>query len=288
MVSFATVLATTITLAVSMPMAGPSSAMPDQPPIQGDDIWAHLDDRSDEAALQGQNRTTDSGNDSSGSIVLEVAWTPTCDLNSPDGADDLCPAALSCPPTPQGRPQLRMWQWVRQWDRREARPLTPWSTAATRCVAGDASVENVHALALREFQDRVRLMKAPLHIQPPNGRTLVNFDTIFWTADPTRTFVDIPILGHRVDLRILPTRYIWRFGDGLQSQTATPGGPYPNKDVTHRYAGIGGVHPSLAVTYRGQYRVDGGPWIDMVGTATVDGPEVELTVVETRAQLVGG
>jgi hypothetical protein len=42
------------------------------------------------------------------------------------------------------------------------------------------------------------------------------------------------------------------------------------------------------VTYRGQYRVDGGAWIDMVGTATVDGPEVPLAVVETRAQLIGG
>jgi hypothetical protein len=155
-------------------------------------------------------------------------------------------------------------------------------------MSAGSPVENVHALVLRLFQDRVKLMKAQLHIQPPNGRTLVNLDTIFWTVDPTRTFGDIPVLDHRVDLRILPTSYAWHFGDGDTSETITPGGPYPNKDVTHQYLGTGAVRPSLAVTYRGQYRVDGGAWIDMVGTATVDGPEVPLAVVETRAQLIGG
>ncbi len=181
-----------------------------------------------------------------------------------------------------------MWQWTRYWDVAASMSITPWDAVATVCVGASDPVENVHALVLRQFQDRVKLMQATLHIQPPNGRTLVNFDTIFWTADPTRTFADIPILGYDVDLRILPTQYIWRFGDGVEAMTATPGAPYPSKDVTHTYVGPGGVEPSLAVTYRGQYRVDNGAWIDMVGTATVDGPAVDLTVVQTRAQLIGG
>jgi len=166
--------------------------------------------------------------------------------------------------------------------------MAAWEIVDTVCVGPEDEVENVHALVLRRFQDRVKLMKAPLHIQPPNGRTLVNLDTIFWTIDPTRTFGDIPVLGHRVDLQILPTSFAWHFGDGAQSETVTPGRPYPNKDVTHQYLSTGAFGPSLAVTYGGQYRVDDGAWIDMVGTATVDGPEVALTVVETTAQLIGG
>jgi hypothetical protein len=255
-----------------------------------DDIWGHLDDRRDEAGVTGEDSTVQISHDasSSSSIRVQVAWTPTCDLNTPDNADGMCPAARACPSTPQDNPQVRMWRWMRYWDRAAFQPVTSWEVVATRCMSANSPVENVHALVLRLFQDRVKLMKAPLHIQPPNGRTLVNLDTIFWTIDPTRTFGDIPVLDHRVDLRILPTSFAWHFGDGAQSETVTPGGPYPNKDVTHRYLSTGAVGPSLAVTYRGQYRIDDGAWTDMVGTATVDGPEVALTVVETRAQLIGG
>jgi len=181
-----------------------------------------------------------------------------------------------------------MWQWTRHWSTIEHRALSLWIVQEVVCRGLTDPGTGVHGNMWRLFEDRVRLMKAPLHIQPPNGRTLVNLDTIFWTVDPTRTFGDIPVLGHSVDLRILPTSYSWHFGDGVTSETAIPGAPYPSKDVTHQYVGTGAFRPSLAVTYRGQYRVDGGAWIAMVGTATVDGPEVALTVVETRAQLIGG
>src|SRR5262245_13866224 len=232
-----------------------------------DDIWGHLDDRQDEAGLTGEDSTVQisQGTWGDSSITLQVAWSPTCDLNTPEHPDGMCPAARACPSTQQGLPQIRMWRWTRYWDRAAARPLTTWEVVSASCMSGDSPVENVHALVLRLFEDRVKLMKAPLHIQPPNGRTLVNLDTIFWTVDPTRTFGDVPVLGHSVDLRILPTSYTWHFGDGVTSETAIPGAPYPSKDVTHQYVGTGAVRPSLAVTYRGQYRVDGGAWIAMVG-----------------------
>lgn len=259
------------------------------PIATGDEVTGQIDDVEDSVLLEGNAAAGSDDQSGAPGVIVQVAWTPTCDLNMPDRSHvAMCPAAQLCPTTDQDRAQVRMWQWTRRWDTATGRPVTHWSVTDTLCVSGDDPVQNVHALMLREFQDRVRLMKAPLHIQPPNGRTLVNLDTIFWTVDPSRTFADIPILGHSVDLRILPTVYTWRFGDGTQSETVTPGGPYPNKDVTHQYLGTGAVRPSLAVTYRGQYRVDGSGWIDMVGTATVDGPDVELTVVETRAQLIGG
>jgi len=255
------------------------------------DVSGRLSDDQDEVVVLGQES---GGNDAAGSntaetITLQTVWLPTCQLVTPTRPSvGMCSAAArACPWTSDG-PTIQMSRWIRQWDAAIGQAITAWEVIDVVCVGADAPVENVHALVLRLFEDRVKLMKAPLHIQPPNGRTLVNLDTIFWTVDPTRTFGDIPVLGHSVDLRILPTTYAWHFGDGANSETVMPGAPYPSKDVTHQYLGTGAVRPSLAVTYRGQYRVDDGAWIEMAGTATVDGPEVALTVVETRTQLIGG
>ena len=279
-----------MTLAVLLPFGGAAIAQSDDPPPS--DVYGHLDDDADQAVVFGQvDQSNGVGalNVDDPEVTVQVIWTPACEVNSPATPGTvMCPAAASLCVHDSGSRQILMWKWTRLWNRTTGRSETPWSLSDTVCLGVEDPVTGIHGQIERLFQDRVKLMKAPLHIQPPNGRTLVNVDTIFWTSDPARTFVDIPILGYSVDLRILPTQYTWRFGDATQSQTTTPGGPYPSKDVAHRYSGIGGVRPSLAVTYRGQYRVDAGSWIDMVGTATVDGPEVELTVVETRAQLIGG
>src|SRR5262245_6886166 len=254
------------------------------------DVSGRLSDDQDEVVVLGQESDTSdtAGSNVADTITVQVMWLPTCDLVRPTRPSaGMCPAAaLSCPRSDQST--VQMSRWSRLWDSAMGQAITAWEVTDVACVGADAPVENVHALVLRLFEDRVKLMKAPLHIQPPNGRTLVNLDTIFWTVDPTRTFGDIPVLGHSVDLRILPTTYAWHFGDGANSETVMPGAPYPSKDVTHQYLGTGAVRPSLAVTYRGQYRVDDGAWIEMAGTATVDGPEVALTVVETRTQLIGG
>src|SRR4051794_26307421 len=95
---------------------------------------------------------------------------------------------------------------------------------------------------------RVSLPESELQVQPPNGRTLVNFDTNFYThnGEFTRT---VTLLGRRVELRIWPARYGWRFGDGQQRWTTTPGDRYPHLEVTHRYLREGRVSPSVDTTY---------------------------------------
>ena len=61
-----------------------------------------------------------------------------------------------------------------------------------------------------------------LVVQPPGGKTLVNFDTLFRTeAEPfTRT---VRLLGHRVDLEITPASFSWSHGDGTRQVTSDPG-----------------------------------------------------------------
>ena len=151
-----------------------------------------------------------------------------------------------------------------------------------------AEVPDINLLILRAFRERVKLLEAAVQIQPPSGRTLVNLDTIFYTEDPSMTVTGIGILGRSVDLRITATAFHWYFGDGVSITTATAGRPYPSKDITHRYASTGAVAPRVDVTYTGQYRIDGGGWLDIPGDATVTGPTVPLTVVQARSELVAG
>ena len=123
-------------------------------------------------------------------------------------------------------------------------------------------------------------------MQPANGRTLVNFETNFFTD--TREFDrTVTLLGQRVDLHIVPSAFGWRFGDGESMTTAEPGAPYPQLDVTHSYLTKGRVAPSVDTTYTAQFRVNGGPWRDVPGSVTIPGSPVDLDVLTATPTLVG-
>lgn len=155
-----------------------------------------------------------------------------------------------------------------------------------RDVGTSALPELTPGLVLTALR-RIDLPGSDLQVQPPNGRTLVNFDTNFYTdnGEFTRT---VTLLGQRVQLRIWPARYGWRFGDGEQRWTTTPGDQYPHLEVTHRYLQKGRVSPSVDTTYAAQFRVNGGPWRDVDGTVTIPGAPEQLRVVTARPVLVGG
>ncbi|WP_372730184.1 hypothetical protein [Nocardioides sp.] len=130
------------------------------------------------------------------------------------------------------------------------------------------------------------LPSSTLAVQPPDGRTLVNFETNFFTeqAPFTRT---LRLLGQRVDLRIRPSEFHWVFGDGATRSTADPGAPYPDLLVTHRYGRSGRVGPRVDTTYAAEFRVNGGPWRPVNGTVTIPGSPASLRVVTARPVLVG-
>jgi hypothetical protein len=140
-------------------------------------------------------------------------------------------------------------------------------------------------LVARAFR-RLQLPASELVVQPPGGRTLVNFETNFYTENGefTRT---VDLLGQRVELRIWPSVYGWRFGDGAVRQTVGAGSPFPDLEITHRYLDKGRVSPRVDTTYAAQFRVNGGPWRDVAGTVTVPGAAEGLRVVEARPVLVG-
>jgi hypothetical protein len=121
----------------------------------------------------------------------------------------------------------------------------------------------------------------------PTGRTLVNFETIFY-AEPQPFGRTITLLGQRVEVEATPSTYTWHHGDGTVASTETPGARYPAKDVVHEYTDAHTtVSPSVDVTYTARFRVNGGAWQDIPETVTISGPGGSLRIAEATAVLSG-
>lgn len=155
--------------------------------------------------------------------------------------------------------------------------------------AEEPSIDEVVSHALR----RVELPESRLVVQPPGGKTLVNFDTIFSTdAKPFERTVRL--LGREIVLRIRPSSFSWHFGDDSEPlSTAEPGRAYRrglsmDSYITHQYTDANAtVHPRVDTTYSAEYSVDGQPFQPVIGTVTIDGAPVSLRVVEARPVLTG-
>ena len=133
---------------------------------------------------------------------------------------------------------------------------------------------------------QIPLPPSRLIVQPRNGRTLVNFDTNFYTE--TQPFTrSVTLLGQRVELAITPVSFAWRFGDGESRSTSSPGTAYPDLEITHSYLRKGRVTPSVDTTYTATYRVNGGPSRPVPGSVTIPGNPVPLRVGTASPQLVG-
>ncbi|MDN5896725.1 MAG: hypothetical protein L0H93_22240 [Nocardioides sp.] len=156
--------------------------------------------------------------------------------------------------------------------------------------AQEAQPQITNVMVLRALR-RVEVPAAKLIVQPPGGKTLVNFDTIFHT-ESDEFMRSVTLLGQQVDLEVTPSSFTWNHGDSTSQTTADPGVGFergrPMSDyVTHAYENAHvTVGPSVDTTYSARFRVDGGPWRPVVGTVTIDGEAVDLRVVEGRPTLV--
>ncbi|NUR08055.1 MAG: hypothetical protein HOQ22_13965 [Nocardioidaceae bacterium] len=133
---------------------------------------------------------------------------------------------------------------------------------------------------------RIGLPALEAHTQPAD-KTLVNFATIFYT-DPQPFARTLTLLGRRVQVQARPASYTWHYGDGTSTTTATPGAPYPAKDVTHSYTDAHiTVQASVDATYTARFRVGNGGWQDIADTVTITGPGSALRISEATAVLSG-
>jgi PKD repeat protein len=136
---------------------------------------------------------------------------------------------------------------------------------------------------------RLPLPAGVVHVQPPNGRTLVNVPTNVY-VDADEVVLPTQLLGFPVRVRATPARFTWRFGDGHAMTTTDRGAPYPDMTTTHTYTRPQTARIALTTVYTGEYSVAGGPFQPIDGTATVQSPAAALTVLaaENRLTTRGG
>jgi hypothetical protein len=171
-------------------------------------------------------------------------------------------------------------------------PSGGWLTTDTICVGPGEPIPDLAVGpddVLRALH-RTGLPDAELQTQPGfrSGKTLVNLDTNFYTRAHTihDTFT---LLGQDVEVSATPASYTWHFDSGRADQTlttTTPGAPYPNLDVTYAYDDAHvTVHPSVDVTYRGRFSVNGGPWQTIPATVTIEGDPINRYIAEATGVL---
>lgn len=237
-----------------------------------------------------------SGHEQDGPLI-QSRWVPDCQESNP--LDEvMCQTAITACPENIGLAEpvyVRLRHYQREVDRETGDPLTEWQHIGTQCLtveqlaqaeAEQAEGPSLLQLVVREWQS-IQIPAATLGINPPDGRTLVNFETIFFTDAGEQSF-PVTLLGRSVVIYAIPVEYIWHHGDGTTQTTESPGAPYPSKEITHLFDTIGTVMPRVDVRYRAEFTVDGGARQPIPGIATVTGTSEELSVLEARTRLVDG
>ncbi|MDN5716688.1 MAG: hypothetical protein L0G89_05580, partial [Janibacter sp.] len=136
--------------------------------------------------------------------------------------------------------------------------------------------------------------KPSVTVQPVGMKTLINFTTFYAASWPNNTGLEpgetskpVKLLSWTVEFKVAAQDYRYDFGDGTHSDwTTSPGGTYPDGDITHQYDDTGDVDIKVDARLTGQYRVNGGDWQDIATTANLqDEPVAALTVVGTKTRL---
>lgn len=154
------------------------------------------------------------------------------------------------------------------------------------CLAKRRRQVDIPAAAAHAFQE-MQIEPSEVNVQPPDGWTLVNVDTIAFADRDSRT-ISTSLFGIPVEIRAVPTNYSWDFGDGSAPLVTTdPGAPYPAHTVSHAYAKKGVATISLTTTWRGQFRLAGEPtWHDVAGEGSTLSSSNGLQILEAKARLV--
>lgn len=161
--------------------------------------------------------------------------------------------------------------------------LTGWELVN----AGDClTAVDLAPLAEAEFA-RLSIAPSPITIQPPDGWTLVNVETITYTIPTPQTFATA-LLGIPVTIEATPETYTWDYGDGTRPVTTTdPGAPYPDQSVAHVYTEEATATITLGTTWTGRFQITGdSTWTPITGTARTTTTAPPLTIHEARARLV--
>lgn len=173
---------------------------------------------------------------------------------------------------------------------------TAWTNIGQTCwpklVPGAKSKPELTVAMIRSAFAKTPFVRPRATMEPVGNRTLVNLPNFFtadfsgagYGPDEVRT---VTLLGHQVRIKPVLKSNTFHFGDGASlGPTESRGGGYPDGDVRHTYAQRGTVNASVTTVYGGQFSVDGGPFTDLPGTATITGPAQPIQVLEATGRLV--
>jgi PKD repeat protein len=143
-------------------------------------------------------------------------------------------------------------------------------------------------VSLADFR---RLGIAPSVIEADaGGFGLVRANTNFYATEVPQT-LETTMLGRSVAIRAVPVEWRWDYGDG-SGPVSYPfaGGPQRGFDqetsTSHVYGRTGRFAVSLATAYRGQFSVEGGPWVAIPGTAVVASEPVVADIWRSESRNV--
>lgn len=201
-----------------------------------------------------------------------------------------CTHALrDCPPGEIG-PLLRIWRRTLQADK----VVAPWATRGLTC-ASDVAPGSRPTLTMADLKAaflRTPWAKPQISSQPAGNTTLVNLRTFYkvnWTPKGFQPEeVDRAVLrGIPVQIRPKLVGFTYVFGDGSSvGPTTSPGGVYPDGDITHVYTKSGEFPVRVNTTFGADFSLDGSTWDEIPSTVTVPGPSTTVTVREAKGVLV--
>lgn len=186
-------------------------------------------------------------------LVTEIAKTPEMSAN----CDALAKLEAGAPECADGEVVLTLLY-------RAKSGTTEWvNINAGQCI-GPSEL----ATAAESAWSTLKLTPTPANVHPPNGWTIVHFDTIVHTTQEPQQ-LESELLGIPVEIRATPDEYAWGFGDGSTVTTTDPGQPYPDHTLVHQYTALKTYTITLTTTWSGQFRITGaGSWTTIEGTAT--------------------
>lgn len=168
-------------------------------------------------------------------------------------------------------------------------PPAPWQLVDTVCLGPDddpASVADVGA-AVREVVVNY-LPDASPSFQPAQGG-VVNLPTIFAAGEPESIRTEaFDVLGFEVVVTAT-ARWEWTFDRGVTGTFTEPGGAYPDRSVSHTYAGPGSRDVSVTTYWKASFTVNGdGPFAVPGAEISKTAGPLQVPVREASSQLVGG
>ena len=203
------------------------------------------------------------------SITYDPAYSYRC-----DGFDLECAEGEILQPPRETRSRLT---GAAEWG--------PWTALSSwQCVSPEEGdlIDDV-----RSAFAEMTLTPSPITVIDGRGWTFVQIDTVIYSDDEPQTLATT-VGGTPVELRATPVEWHWDFGDNTKPlTTTTPGGPYPDKSVTHVYTRLDTYEVTLTTTWQGQWRLVGETtWRDVDGQNVTTSTSEPFTTHEIRTRLV--